>query len=125
VSDLVRLEALLSVQHEHGVLRGEVIHIDHFGNLITTIGPLRWQGDAQLMLDTADGNLLTLLATACRVRVGGMDIAGIRPYYGTVEPGTLLSVVSSDENLEIAVNMGSAAQRLGVGIGALVEVVVI
>jgi S-adenosylmethionine hydrolase len=79
---------------------GQVVEVDRFGNLITDIrsgvGPIR--------LDIA-----------------GTTISGPAPSYTSVGPGALVVVVGSEETLEIAVRDGSAAQRLGVGVGTEVR----
>jgi hypothetical protein len=55
------------------------------------------------------------------VVIEGVSLA-IRHTYGDVAPGVLLALVGSSGYLEIAVREGSAAERLGVDIGATVEV---
>lgn len=108
-----------------GALSGQVIHVDRFGNLITSIGQLLWRGDdllAQPAFSTSgdeDGALWSspFLAIEARVRVGGRCIEGIRPTYGDAPAGGLLALVGSVGHLEIAVAGGSAAQTLGTGVG--------
>ena len=89
-----------------GRLRAEVRYVDRFGNLITNVGPLEWES-----LDTG----------GIRVVVGGVSLAARRAY-ADVAPGALLALVGSGGYLEVAVREGSAAERLGVGVGAIVEV---
>ncbi|MEA3396222.1 MAG: SAM-dependent chlorinase/fluorinase, partial [Chloroflexota bacterium] len=48
---------------DEGVLKGEVLHVDHFGNAITSIGRLIWEGSF-LHLDAAFGELSPLLLRA-------------------------------------------------------------
>lgn len=94
---------------------GEVLHTDHFGNVITSIGRLTWRSDAStLTLDPAfraarEG--LTLRDDV-RVRAGGRAIDGIHRAYASVERGELLALVGSGGFLEIAVREGSAAECL-------------
>lgn len=85
-----------------GAVRGEVIHVDGFGNLITNI-------------DAAD---LPGAARELAVEIGGTVIDAVVAFYAEVEPGALCALIGSDGHLEVAVNEGSAAARLGVGCGA-------
>lgn len=87
------------------VVEGEVVHADRFGNLISNI-PMEWVDDPG----------------AARVLVEGTSVGRIRNTYGDVEPQELLAVGGSDRKLEIAVRDGSAARRLGRGVGAAVRV---
>jgi S-adenosylmethionine hydrolase len=89
-----------------GRLRAEIVHADGFGNLITNVGPLEWNA-------IREGNI--------RVIVGGLSLAICRTY-ADAAPGELLALAGSNGFLEIAVREGSAAERLGLGIGASVEV---
>lgn len=99
--------------------RGEVIHCDHFGNLITSIGTFRWQGDS-LLLDDGGEQPLIIDPRGIEVEIAGRRIGGIRRTYGEADPDALLALISSDGMLEIAVNGGSAADRLDVKIGAVI-----
>jgi S-adenosylmethionine hydrolase len=91
----------------NGGLRGEVIHADRFGNLITNLrrGVLDALGPPQRLVVTCAGRTLPV----CRT-------------YGDVNSGALLALIDSSELLEIAQSSGSAAEVLGVGRGAPVEV---
>ncbi len=87
-----------------GLVRGSVITVDHFGNLITDIdaGRLGRVGDS-------------------RVHIAGRNLR-LRRTYGEVKPGELLALINSFDVLEIALAEGSAAAALGVGQGARVTV---
>ena len=85
-----------------GRLRAQVVYIDRFGNLITNVGPLSGRGDV-------------------RVQIGGTALL-VRRTYADVEPGEFLALIGSSGYLEIAVRDGSAAERLGIGVGATVEI---
>jgi len=104
VGDMERLEVPAPVQHG-GVIRGEVIYIDHFGNLVTNV---REQ----------------MLAGLRRVRIGIRDarVAGVSGSYAAAPAGAPVAVVNSWGLLEIAVRDGSARERLGAGIGEPVVV---
>ena len=91
-------------------LRGSVIWIDHFGNLVTDIS-------------AAD---LARFRRAFRtrslsVRIGDRAVRLRRSYAG-VPRGAALAIVNSADALELAVNQGSAAALLGAERGATVTV---
>jgi len=81
--------------------RGEVIHIDVFGNAMTNLMPL-------------EGLELATL------EVGELVIRGLSNAYGEVRPGRPLAIEGSSGWIEIAVNRGSAARELGIEVGARV-----
>lgn len=89
---------------EDGVVHGVVITIDHFGNLITNI-------DARLFAGWA----------APEVRAG-VHRFPLHRTYGEVKPGDYLALVNSFGVLEIARAEQSAAEGLGLGRGAPVEI---
>lgn len=102
---------------------GEVLYADRFGNLVTSVGRLGWEGNALRLMPAfrCAPTPLRVPATA-RVELGGQTIGAIRHTYGEVGEGDLLALVGSDGFLEIAVRQGSASARLGVGAGAEVAV---
>ncbi len=111
---LPRLELL-----PEGRLRGEVLRADRFGNLITSIGFLRMQGDSiRYESWLASGKEHKFKAAAgLRARLsGGVEIPFARTY-GEVPPGEPLAYIGSDGLLEIAVNKGNAAAELSVSAG--------
>ncbi|HRL11661.1 MAG TPA: SAM-dependent chlorinase/fluorinase [Aggregatilineales bacterium] len=126
VGDLVQLPApRLSVAP--GTIRGEVVHIDHFGNVVTSIGRLERSTPQTLTLRPAFGGNVTPLTVdvvSAQISAGGVQVRGIHATYSEVEPGTLLALVGSSGLLELGVNQGNAAARLGVRIGDTVEVTV-
>ena len=89
---IVRLAWPEPVRHARGV-DGVVVHVDHFGNLITN-----------LPADVVSGD--------CIIRVGIMEV-DIRRTYGDVSPGELIAHVGSRGLIEIAVRDGRASDRLG------------
>lgn len=103
-----------------GVVTGEVTHVDGFGNIITSIGHLKWQpaGD-NLLLSPRFGTSspVTIQAQRAVVKVGDQVIVGIQATYSAVRPGDIMALVSSAGWLELAVNQGSAAARLNIARG--------
>lgn len=105
-------------------ITGEVMHVDHFGNISTSIGYLRWVAPERLTLNKRFGDFATVPvpATTSEVVIGNTTITGIRNTFGEAERGDLLALVESNGFLEVAVNQGSAAARLEVSIGDRVEI---
>lgn len=89
---------------EGGALRGEVLHVDRFGNLITNV-----RGEA--------------LASWRRfeVEIAGRRVAGPAGSYAEGEPA-LRALVGSGGRLEIALREGDAARALGAGPGETLRV---
>ena len=85
-------------------LRGCVVTIDHFGNLITNIDE-RYLADMQRP----------------SIRVAGLQF-NLQQTYGRVQPGDFLALINSFGVIEIARAEGSAADGLGLGRGAPVFV---
>jgi S-adenosyl-L-methionine hydrolase (adenosine-forming) len=79
--------------------RGEIVHVDHFGNLITNFTSL-------------DGELVA----------GTFRARKLRRAYGDVAPGEPLALIGSHGFVEIAVRDGSAANLLGLQRGAALSV---
>ena len=91
----------------HTALTGEVLYVDHFGNLITNI-------DAE--------SLASFSGSGLSVSINGAKVAGPVAAYAAVAEGTLLSIIGSWGVLEIAVRGGSAAQMLAASPGTPVTV---
>jgi S-adenosylmethionine hydrolase len=91
-------------RREVGAIRGQVIYVDHFGNLITNV--------PQSLLANFPAEASSISIRGIRVAV-----AGISPSYAAVSPGQPVAVVNSWNHLEIAVRDGSAAAVLGAGVG--------
>ena len=85
---------------ENGTIRGSVVAIDHFGNLITNI----------------DEDLIAGFRHP-QVRAGGRRLPLLETY-GDCQPGEFLALVNSFDVIEIARAEGSAAEGLGLGKGA-------
>ena len=86
-----------------GGTEGLIIHVDHFGNLVSNVASS----------DLPTGGVV--------VEIGGRAIAGISRSF-TGEKRELLAIVGSHSYLEIARPNGSAARFLGAGVGDQVRV---
>ncbi len=87
---------------------GEVLYVDHFGNLITNIS--RTIYDAKFT------------GKQIRVEICGQEIPGLSSCYAAVDPGTLLAIFTSFDRLEIAQRDGNAGRALDAEIGTQVRV---
>lgn len=105
VSDPVLLPLSEPTRGSAGI-RGAVVQVDRFGNLVTDV-PGSW----------LEG------VSSPEVRVEGRRAGPFCRTYGDVEPGSLLTLVGSLGLLEISVRDGSATDRLNAGRGSRVTVV--
>ena len=86
------------VRTADGSLRGQIVYIDQFGNLITNIG------EATL------ARSFSVPPEKVVVHAGGREIRGLATTYEDREEGELLALIGSSGYLEIAVSRGSAAR---------------
>ncbi|HMD31137.1 MAG TPA: SAM-dependent chlorinase/fluorinase [Candidatus Acidoferrales bacterium] len=92
-----------------GKVKGVILKVDNFGNLVTNIPP-----DLIPQAFIPDGKF--------RMTVAGKEVPKIMLTYGDGGPGEPFGVLGSAGLLEISVNRGSAARVLGAARGA--EVIV-
>ncbi len=103
---------------------GEVIYIDHFGNLITSIGPMYWHDEDMLHLQPDGFPVATHLSAGhTTVNVGRHTFDGIRMTFRSVEVGEAVVLVGSSGYLEVDINAGHAAQALAVPVGDPVSLI--
>ena len=91
-------------------MRGVVLKVDRFGNLVTNITP----HDAP-MLFGAD-------PVPFRILVGKHEITEIHSNYSDGSPGEVFGILGSMGYLEIAADRGSAAKIIGTGKGSEVTI---
>jgi S-adenosyl-L-methionine hydrolase (adenosine-forming) len=109
-----------SVKISPTMIEGEVVHIDHFGNMISSIGRLHWEGE-KLRLQ-ANKESYRFRASEVQISIGETRLQGIQNAYYQVAQGDLLAQIDSNGYLEIAVNQGSAAKRLKADLGTIVRI---
>ncbi len=87
---------------ENSVINGEVMHIDHFGNIITNIDSKFLQGKVEILYKS--------------------NIIDIAEFYSQKEENEPLGVINSYGLLEISINEGSAAKIFKARVGDKVVV---
>ena len=81
-----------------------MLHIDHFGNIVTNL--------------PADD----LQVKRISLEIGGTKISAVASHYAEIEPGRLFLIEGSSGFIEVSMNRGSAAERIGCRAGAMVRV---
>ena len=105
---IVKYRCAVPIVDRDGI-QGWVVHIDHFGNLVTNI--------SDEMLAGSLGN------RDFRIYVGNTILKGLSESYGSVPDGEPVAYIGSSGMLEIAVNKANANKLLGVEKGAQVSIV--
>lgn len=109
-SDPVRLALPKPVPMKDG-WRGEIIHVDHFGNIASNIR-VEDLGDALRHKDRI------------MVRLRDSEIHGLVNTFGERPVGDLVALIGSTGNLIVSVVNGSAAAKLGIKIGDVIEAII-
>ncbi len=94
-----------------GILTGEVIHVDRFGNLVTNVTREAFARFRK----TRYGNTIA-------IEIAGTRIRGLSRTYTERAPGEPLAIIGSGGRLEISVNGGSARRVLNAGTGTPVRI---
>lgn len=89
-------------------LRGTILIVDRFGNLVTNIDRKTFETFAK------HGSI--------RIVAEGTSIDRLVSTYTEIAPGETCALFGSSDHLELAANAASAAERLGLGRGATVEI---
>ncbi len=111
LQNVICLDGLGARLTEKGEIAGEVVVIDHFGNMITNIK------STQLTECSAGGSRQKI-----RIKIGSDVIHGLSDSYAGGPPDSPLALIGSRGYLEIAFNKGNAAQRLNAQKGDSVRV---
>jgi S-adenosylmethionine hydrolase len=110
ISDPVRLNTPTPVVTSNKQIRGTVIHVDRFGNLITNITP------AELTEE--------LVRAGARVRIGTHEAARVLTHFAEANQNELFAYFGSAGFLELAVPRQSAARVVEARRGIEIEVVI-
>jgi S-adenosylmethionine hydrolase len=111
VEDFVRFSAPKPKAVDENRMRGVVLKVDRFGNLITNISPQ----DAPMLFEAQPGPF--------KITVGNRDITDIHQAYSDGTPGEVFGILGSMGFLEIAANRAAAAQLTGATKGSDVSII--
>lgn len=106
INDPVRIEIPKPTRKPRGWL-GQVIHIDHFGNLSTNLNVSHLKPTKEVMIN-----------------IKGVQITGLVSTFGERPAGTLVALLDSSGSLAISVVNGNAAQVLSAAVGDEIEVLI-
>lgn len=106
--DFQRLDIPRPVAEDND-LRGAVLWVDRFGNLVSNI-------DRRIFERFARGE-------SVQISAGGAPVARLVATYAEIRPDEVCALFGSTDHLEIAAHAASAAQVLGLARGALVVIV--
>jgi S-adenosylmethionine hydrolase len=87
---------------------GEVLRVDRFGNLVTNV-------DRRVVEKLSETGPV-------QIRIGGRVIGRLVATYADADEGELCAVFGSTGHLEVAANAANAADLLGLGRGAPIEI---
>ena len=104
IQDLVLISLPGPVSAPTG-LQSEVIHIDHFGNISTSIRREHMPAGANIT-----------------IHIAGVEIRGLVNTFGDARPGSLVGLFGSTDSLLVCKVNGNAAAELGVRVGDSVTV---
>ena len=111
ISDYVRLNAPKPKPVNDKTLRGVVLKVDRFGNLVTNFTP----NDVPA--------LFAATPPSFKIVVGKTEITEMHSNYAEGTPNEIFGILGSMGYLEIAANRGSAVQLVGSGKGTEVLIV--
>lgn len=106
INDPVRIEIPRPVKTDRG-FKGQVLHIDHFGNIATNLNREDLEGVSRL-----------------QIRLRGRAIDGLYETFGQLPPGSLMALYGSTGRLIVSEVNGSAARALGAEVDDAIEVLI-
>ncbi len=111
VSDWVEIEIPQPKPVDDRTLRGTVLKVDRFGNLITNIQPSHAPA------------LFQPQPPGFKILVGNREVTKVHATYAAGATGEVFGILGSMGYLEIAANCGSASAIVGAGKGSSVDIV--
>jgi S-adenosylmethionine hydrolase len=111
IEDYVKFAAPRPKAAGENRMRGVVLKVDRFGNLITNVTP----ADVPALFAGKPG--------AFKIVVGSREITDIRTAYAEGGPGEVFGILGSMGYLEIVTNRAAASQITGAGKGSEVSIV--
>ena len=110
IEDFVRFNAPRPKPVDQKTLRGVVLKVDRYGNMITNITP----EDAPMIFGENPSPF--------KIVVGKREITEIKNVYADGAPGEIFAILGSMGYLEISANRAAAAQLVGSGKGTEVNI---
>jgi S-adenosylmethionine hydrolase len=111
ITDFVRFNAPKPKAIDAKTLRGVVLKVDRFGNLVTNITP----NDVPAIFEATPAPF--------KITIGKREVTTIRTNYAEAAPGEVFAIIGSMGYLEISSNRAPAAQLVGSGKGTEVTIV--
>lgn len=111
ISDFTRFNAPKPKPVDEKTMRGVVLKVDRFGNLITNITPQDFPA------------LFEASRPPFKITVGQREVTEIHANYAEGEPNEIFGILGSMGYLEIAANRAAAAQLAGAGKGSEIIIV--
>jgi hypothetical protein len=111
IEQYVRFSAPKPKAVDENRLRGVVLKVDRFGNIITNITPQ----DAPMLFESE--------ASGFKIVIGSREITEIKNSYAEGAPGEVIGILGSMGFLEIAANRAAAVQLTGAGKGSEVSII--
>lgn len=106
ITDYKRFQVPLPVLAKEDILRGRILYIDRFGNLVSNIS----REDFTTHMDRFPGKRFV-------IRVGDQNLTRLCQSYAEGNEGELIALFGSSDYLEFGLNKGNAAKTLGIQIG--------
>jgi len=110
LAEMTQLDSSTGLEERSRELRGTVVYVDGFGNLITNISRTHFERFAT-----------RFRAHRLSVTIKRHASITLRKSYGDAPVGAPLATFGSFEMLELAIRDGSAAERYAAGVGARVR----
>jgi S-adenosyl-L-methionine hydrolase (adenosine-forming) len=109
ITDFVRFKLPKAQKTSEGAMKGVILKVDKFGNLMTNFRP------EELPEIFADGRKFKL-------SVGNTTVSTLHDFYAEGKSGEVFAIVGSMGYLEIAANRAAAAQVVGANRGSEVQI---
>lgn len=114
VVDRLYRQLLPTFRISESQINGQVLYNDRFGNVVTSIGELKWLEGDHLSLSPRFGSrdaTTDVIPSKAVVHVKGQRVGAIRRTYSETNKNDLMALVDSNGFLEVAINQGNAAKQ--------------
>ena len=98
-------------EHDGDLLHGEVLRSDYFGNIVTSLGVFRPEGDAWLLMPWLRAQTPRYFTPGAVQLPDGKTVPMVRTF-ADIPPGEVRALIASAGLVEIAANRQSAAAML-------------